>query len=175
MKSKDQQLLEEAYQSIIEAMRPGSHFAHDANTRGFKSPENPLPKASPKELDDLIAGFHMNPNREKALAQIQSAYQYQTVTLYKHGHGSVKQGSDQYESEYELTQNDVVTGRVEKITSTKDEDGYHLIFVVAGKPFDLTQSRLWVKPADLGDSSASKARSVSKWTGGSALRPPGMR
>lgn len=173
MKSKDQQLLEEAYQSIIEAMRPS--YASKVNRENIKAPENPLPKASPKELDDLIAGFHMNPNREKALAQIQSAYQYQTVTLYKHGHGSGNMGSDQYESEYELTQNDVVTGRVEKITYTKDEDGYHLIFVVAGKPFDLTQGHLWVKLADLGDSSASKARSVSNWTGGSALRPPGMR
>lgn len=151
MKSKDQQLLEEAYQSIIEAMRSGSHFAHDVNTRGFKAPENPLPKASPKELDDLIAGFHMNPNREKALAQIQSAYQYQTVTLYKHGLGSAV---DTHEGptnrpvrQQELTQNDVVTGRVEKITSTKDEDGYHLIFVVAGKPYDLTQGGYWVKLA----------------------------
>jgi hypothetical protein len=154
MKSKDQQLLEEAYQSIVEAMRSDSRQ---------------------EKLDGLVKGFHMNPNKEEALDQIKTAYQGKVVTLYKHGHGDVKAGPDQYSSEYELTQNDEVTGKVEDISSSEDENGHHLIFRVAGKDFDLTQSRYWVKLADLGDGSASKARSVSKWTGGSALRPPGMR
>ena len=145
MKTKDQILLEQAYQSIVEAMRPS--YAAEVNRQGIKAPQNPLPKVSAEELDNLIASFHMNPNKEQALGQIKSAYQYQTVTLYKHGHGSGNMGSDQYESEYELTQNDVVTGRVEKITSTQDEDGYHLIFVLNGKPYDLTQGHLWVKLA----------------------------
>ena len=165
MKSKDQQLLEEAYQSIIEAMRSNSH-----------QKELDQKELDQEKLDGLVKGIHMLPDKdkEKALEQIKTAYENKVVTLYKHGHGEVKAGPDQYSSEYELTQNDEVTGKVENVFFKKDEDGYHLIFRVAGKDFDLTQSRYWVKKANLGDSSASKARSVSMWTGGSGLRPPGM-
>lgn len=153
MRDKTQILLEQAYQSIIEAKRSTSEQ---------------------EKLDGLVKGIHMLPNKDEALDQIKKAYENKVVTLYKHGHGEVKAGPDQYSSEYELTQNDEITGKVENIFSKEDEDGYHLIFRVAGKDFDLTQSRYWVKLADLGDSSASNARSVSKQTGGPGLHRPGM-
>lgn len=142
MRTKDTILLEQAYDLVREAI--SSRRAREIDAMHFKN--NNTGRPSQETLDSLIAGFHMNPNRQSALAAINEGYLGKVVTLYKHGHGAVKAGSDQYESEYELTQNDGVTGKVEKIHYTQDENGYHLIFVINGQSYDLTQDRWWVKP-----------------------------
>lgn len=149
MRTKDTILLEQAYDLVRESLT--SRHAKEIDATHFKDNSS-----KEERLNGLIAGFHMNPNRQTALANINEAYLGKRVTLYKHGLGNAV---DTYEGptnrpvrQQELTQNDEVTGIVEKIHYTQDENGYHLIFVINGQSYDLTQDRYWVKPASSGSS-----------------------
>jgi hypothetical protein len=118
-----------------------------ANTR---VPKDPTERQN--YLNDLIAGFTSNPNKGTALADINTAYLGKVATL----------SNDSEEP---------VTGKVEKIFYGPSDS--NLKFVVAGKTLDVSQERWSVQLNDLGGSSSGAP--VTKWTGGSALRPPGMR
>lgn len=121
MKTKDQTLLEEAYQLIQE-------------------------NALDKKIDGMVGGFNMNPNREEALQFLNNALKGKTVTLYKHGLGNAV---DAYQGptnrpvrQQELTKEPVVTGRVEGF---RGEDR-NLVVTIDGEDHNITQDRLWVDP-----------------------------
>ena len=162
MRNKDTILLENAYEQISQKTKSSL-------------PMDPAERL--KHLDNLIAGFNMNPNKGSALAAINEGYLGKVVTLYKHKLGA---SEDTYEGptkrpvrvqSLDPDEENAITGKVEKIFYGPDSTD--LQFVVAGETYNITQGHWWVKPADLGGSSSGAP--VTKWTGGSALRPPGMR
>jgi len=122
MKTKDQTLLEEAYQLIRE-------------------------NALDKQIDSKVAGFEMNPNREEALQFLNSALKGKTITLYKHGRGkgeiTFRQSGPhkgRHSHEEELTKLPLVTGRVEGFRA----EGNNLVVTIDGEDHNITQDRLWV-------------------------------
>jgi len=160
MRNKDTILLENAYEQI-------------SQKTNFPLPRDPAERL--KYLDDLIAGFNMNPKRGSALAAINEAYLGKVVTLYKHKLGA---SEDTYEGgkpvrvqSLDSDDENAITGKVEKIFYGPDSTD--LQFVVAGETYNITQGRWWVKPTDLGGSSLGAP--TPKSTGGEGLRPPGMR
>lgn len=119
MKTKDQTLLEEAYQLVQ---------------------ENVLDK----QIDSKVAGFEMNPNRDEALQFLNDKLTGKTITLYKHGHGKAAhtyQGpTNRPVMEVELTKVPVVTGKVEGFRA----EDRNLVVTIDGEDHNITQDRLWV-------------------------------
>ncbi len=139
-KSKDQQLLEEAYAQVHETM---TH----------------------KSLQRDAQGFNMNPDQEEALKRLRDAYLNQTITLVKTVKGPDEETHDTYQGPTKrplrvqaLADEEVVTGVVTDIKGVREaEEMDHvfnrpfrgervdLVFVVDGEEYNIDQQRLRVK------------------------------
>ena len=182
MRTKDTILLEQAYDSVRK------RIINEALIRE-------------EEANNLIMGFNMLPGERKqqALEKLQDLVGMEVslsrVTGHKQtsGYGrddgsATKPGSggSVAHTEFELESSEIAKGIIQDVKMSEGQKDYtlngNLIISIDDKEYNMNQGKS-IKVHFLGDSPAEVHRKagqsfrsgVTSWTGGSALRPPGMR